>query len=293
MSCIELDNGHIRVHILPAAGGGLLSFDAMHQGKWEPVMRPGTEVDALREPNTLACYPLLPWSNRIAHGRFSMWGVPMTVAQTRADEPYPLHGDGWLSHWTVSEQSAHIVELLLVSRRTAPFCYEARLRYEIDGMALKIVLSVHNLGRILPFGLGLHPFFPRSADLKLEAPATGMWRSAPDHLPVALEAIAADASFNVPQSLDAEGEINHSFEGWNGRARIHWPQRGLAVSISADTSRYVLYAPMANDFFCLEPVDHAVNAHNLPGSWKERGLTVLATGERLQRHYQFLVSIEQ
>jgi len=60
--------------------------------------------------------------------------------------------------------------------------------------------------------------------------------------------------------------------------------------VSATTSRYVLYTPAQYDFFCFEPVDHTINAHNLPGQPQDHGLTILGTGQSLQRGYQFIVT---
>ena len=52
----------------------------------------------------------------------------------------------------------------------------------------------------------------------------------------------------------------------------------------------MLYTPAEYDFFCFEPVDHTINAHNLPGLPQDHGLTILGTGQSLQRGYQFTVT---
>ena len=52
------------------------------------------------------------------------------------------------------------------------------------------------------------------------------------------------------------------------------------------------YAPPGADFFCFEPVDHAINAHNLPGGAAANGLTVLVPGQTLQRQVTFSVARE-
>ena len=171
-----------------------------------------------------------------------------------------------------------------------PFRYLALQRYALAGNTLNIALTVRNEGSPLPFGLGVHPFFPRTPDVQLRAGATAMWQSAPDNLPTVLNAPSADADFRKLRKLEASAAINHSFEGWDGRAEIVWPSRRVSVSITADTSRYVLYTPVAYDFFCFEPVDHAINAHNLPGLPQDHGLTILGTGQSLQRSYQFTVN---
>jgi aldose 1-epimerase len=59
--------------------------------------------------------------------------------------------------------------------------------------------------------------------------------------------------------------------------------------MEADMAYYILYAPPGRDFFCFEPVDHAINAHNLPGGAAANGLTVLAPGESLSRTVSFAI----
>ena len=290
MPTLQLENGTLRAEVLPEAGGGLLRFDLLHDCDVAPIFRPGTAEAALHDPRALACFPLVPWSNRIGGGRFPFRGRTIEVPHTRGDEPYPLHGHGWLMPWHPVSQTATSVELAAMVDHGRPFRYLALQRYALAGNTLNIALTVRNEGSPLPFGLGVHPFFPRTPDVQLRAGATAMWQSAPDNLPTVLNAPSADADFRKLRKLEASAAINHSFEGWDGRAEIVWPSRRVSVSITADTSRYVLYTPVAYDFFCFEPVDHAINAHNLPGLPQDHGLTILGTGPSLQRSYQFTVN---
>jgi len=46
----------------------------------------------------------------------------------------------------------------------------------------------------------------------------------------------------------------------------------------------IVYVPAGRDFFCVEPVDHPINAHNLPG---QPGLSLLAPGAALVRRWVF------
>jgi aldose 1-epimerase len=61
------------------------------------------------------------------------------------------------------------------------------------------------------------------------------------------------------------------------------------LNICADADYYVLYTPPGEDFFCFEPVDHPINAMNLPGGAATHGMTMLARGERLTRSFRFTV----
>ncbi len=72
------------------------------------------------------------------------------------------------------------------------------------------------------------------------------------------------------------------FAAGTGGREVHWPDSGVSLAIEADMDYYILYAPVDRDFFCFEPVDHAINAHNLPGGAARNGLTVLAPGQTLE-----------
>lgn len=256
-----------------------------------PVLRPyaGGADDAAPRPNQLACFPLVPWSNRMAAG-FSYGGQRYDIAPNRAGEPLPIHGEGWQHPWTVAFQSASQVLLMLERRAGAPFSYRAALEYALRGNALVVTLDVSNTGALaLPFGLGLHPWMPRTPGTTLSAAARAVWMAGADKLPAHAQAIAPAWSFERERELP-DGAIDNVFEGWDGKARIHWPDSGLHLEIAADAAYYIVYAPAGADFFCFEPVDHVINAHNMEGGPARHGLTVLAPGQRLRRTFTFTVT---
>jgi aldose 1-epimerase len=284
---IELRSGGLRAVVLPAAGGGLGRLD------WRgmAVLRPAPDGVAQPLPGQLACFPLLPWSNRIAPSGFEFDGRRITPAPTRQGEPCPIHGDGWRLPWHVESRDERCVVLSLYRRDGSPFAFTAHMGYTLSSNALRVTLKVSNHGRLaLPFGLGLHPWLPHPEDARLRAAADGVWLSGADKLP--LERIAPppqwDFDGEVPRPLPQEG-VDHAFTGWDGRAAIDWPSRKLRLRIEADMAYYILYAPPGKDFFCFEPVDHPVNAHNLPGGAAANGLTVLAPGQDLRRTVNFSV----
>ena len=289
LACVTLANPYLRIDVAPQLGGGLTRFDWRSGGMLEPVFRRCERVSARTDPNELACYPLLPYSNRIGGGRFRFGGRDVAVPRNRASEPLPLHGDGWLAQWEIEHAERERVRLVLDRSRGAPYAYRAALIYALDGATLSVTLDVENAGRdALPFGLGLHPFLARDAGTELSAPASGLWLSGDDWLPVRHVPAPPAWQFGIAYPLP-ERLVNHAFSGWSGRAAVVWAQRRLSLAISANTDYYVLYTPPEEDFFCFEPVDHPIDAVNLPGGGAAHGMTVLARGERLTRQFAFTV----
>ncbi|MDL2354073.1 MAG: aldose 1-epimerase [Pseudomonadota bacterium] len=289
MRTVTLENALLRAEIVPEIGAALARLDAIGAGAPVPVLRPFEFSGQLPRPNQLACIALLPWSNRLAGG-FDCDGRSYRIAPNRAGDPYPIHGEGWLLPWQVDRQSATHVSLLLEQSGGAPFCYLARIDYALCGASLAVTLAVTNTGACaLPFGLGLHPWMPRSAAATLRAPAGAVWLNGADRLPAQAVAVPAAWRFAQASGLPAT-PVDNVFAGWDGCADIDWPDRGITLRIEADVARYILYAPEGGDFFCFEPVDHLINAHNLPGGPVANGLTMLAPGQQLRRQFTFSVA---
>lgn len=292
---LVLRNGQLEARVLPDIGGGLarldwLGFDGaagLLQPLPLPLLRPWLGAsDVVPRPNQLACSVLLPWSNRIGGG-FSFAGRSYSIAPNRAGEPYAIHGEGATRAWQVVDQSSTHAQLALDRSDGAPFCYQAQLTYRLDGATLAIALEVRNVGDVtLPYGMGLHPWMARTDGVTLRAGARSVWRAAEDKLPLHPMAIPAAWSFAQARALPAEA-IDHVFEGWDGSATIVWPEHGLGLSIQSDCGYYIVYAPTSADFFCIEPVDHLINAHNVDGGPERHGLTLLAPGQSYRRQFRF------
>ncbi|WP_084637666.1 aldose 1-epimerase [Paludibacterium yongneupense] len=282
---ITLQNEHLRVQLLPELGGGVARFDHLAHGRVHAIFRARAD-NAGADPNTLACYPLLPWSNRIGGGGFDFDGRRREVGLTRQDEPLPIHGFGAFCAWDgIEAEDASAILSLRLNRDGWDF--HAWQHFQLGDDRLVVTATVHNHGPRMPFGLGLHPFLPRTGSTRLWAPATGVWLSGSDSLPVRLQSPQGERDFASRRTLPSTLTLNNGFTGWDGHAQIEYEDWRL--DIRADAGCYVLYAPQGEDFFCFEPVDHPVDAFHLSGGAAANGMTILETGQTLSRRYQFAV----
>jgi aldose 1-epimerase len=291
---LALASAALSVELAPATGGGIARFDWMCGTRRVPLFR-ATADGAVADPNALACYPLLPFSNRIGKGRFEFEGRTVRLAPNRKGERLPIHGSGWQRAWHVEQAWAHRAVLSLEETGDPsagkPYSYRAIQDVGLVDTTLTIRLEIENRGEAaLPFGMGLHPFIARGRDTLLLAPASRVWLSGRDWLPTRHVPTPAAFRFGVAYPLPRD-VVNHAFTDWCGRARILWPEKGLALDIEADTRDYVLYTPVGEDWFCFEPVDHPINAVNLEGGALRHGMTVLAPGARLARTFRFTVDL--
>lgn len=283
---LTLDNGWLRLLLNPVRGASIerldVRLDAARPDRLSPVFYPAQGSGVFN----VACFSMLPWSNRVADGAFSWAGQTWALQRCYAPNELPIHGHGVYLPWQVTDQSACHAELVLTAAE-GPWHYEARQRIVLDGQQLQISIEITNLGGAAPFGLGLHPFFPRLNDTRLVAPAEHVWLSASDWLPTQRAPAAALAAFDHERRLPPDLLINHAYLGWNGHARIVQPD--FQIDLQADSPGYVLYADPAQPFFCLEPVDHPINALNLDGGPSAHGMTILGPDHVLRRRYAFTV----
>lgn len=286
-----LSDGKAELEITPSLGAGIARYDLLGPNGREPLFRPAPEQT--RDPFALGCNLLAPWSNRISNGGFFFEGRFHPLEPTLKGEPFPIHGNAFGLPWQVQSLGRCSACLTLDSEGPGPFFYRTEVRYGLDAGALTVELAITNKAEAtLPYGLGLHPWFPRTPQTRLLAAAPLVWLEDVRHLPVRRVSIEQrpDWDFRSERVLP-KGWINNGFEEWTCAASIVWPERSLAIDVTADPSLSIciIYSPgVTADFLCVEPVSHVVNAHNMPGGPAANGLTILREGESLAATCRFV-----
>lgn len=287
---VTLESPQQTLRLLPLLGGGIASWNWRTQAGAVPLLRPWDEKSEDRY--TLACFPLVPWSNRITQGGFAHQGVHYPIHTNRDGEPYPIHGDGWLQPWHTAHASPRSAVLSLQSSGHGgnPYIYEARQMFELAENGFSLALTVTNRGRkTLPYGLGLHPYFPSNDATRLQARADGVWLSGADPIPLGHTAnLPPDWNYNQPAPVQGS-LIDNCFSGWDGIAHISYPDRVLMLSMHMqDCKGYsLLYRPPEGGFFCFEPITHPIDAFHMKG---RPGLVMLEPGRSFSLHVNFAVA---
>ncbi|WP_248118187.1 MULTISPECIES: aldose 1-epimerase [unclassified Brevundimonas] len=275
---IVLQAGDWRATVAPERGGAMLSLDWLGR----PVFRP--TPDAGEDILQTACFPLVPYANRIADGRFAFGGRSVRLTPLERFAPHALHGDGWLSSWTVTRQTPEAVEMELEwpgDPEGWPWPWRAHQHVSLAPDGLTITLTIINTGdEAMPAGLGLHPYFHRSADAVLTLNATGVWATDDRAIPHRLVQPGAVADWSGGRALKAASFVDHAYAGWDGAAVLSGADRRIILSSEAPARWVQVYAPVVADFVCVEPVTHRPDAHNAPRD-EDHGLTVLAPGQTL------------
>ncbi|MET0365504.1 MAG: aldose 1-epimerase [Sphingobium sp.] len=271
-----LSAGEYRLDLAPERGGAVLRFDWRGTPLFRPVCGPSI-LDT-------ACFPLVPFSNRIAHGRFQAGDRAVSLAPNfpDSDHPHCLHGFGWLSAWEVMEadgRSAVLRHRYPDGEWPWPYVAEQQLRLDAEGLTM--ALSVTNEGDApMPAGLGFHPYFPRDPDTLYRGLHRGEWQNSADGLPERLDlrSEAQDWWDGAPVGSRA---VDTLYTDREGALLLAWPSRDLALEMipSPSLRHSVVDSPAGRDFFCVEPVTHMTNALNRADA--EGGMDWLAPGETL------------
>lgn len=277
---IELRCGRASAGVAPEIGGALAWFHWDEDGQVVDWLRPAdTNALTQRDAGAMACFPLVPYSNRVRDGRFTFEGRPIQLPVSPAD-PHFEHGHGWRKAWTITHHTAERAVLRHRHEPDAwPWRYEAEQDITLTVDALTIRLTVHNLSETaMPAGFGLHPYFPASPGTRIEAELQAMWETDPEVLPTRRVALDSRAQSIVVNQAD----LDNVFTGWSRRVVITWPERdaSLALEAEAPLDFLVLYTPRGEPFFCAEPVSNITDAFNLAStSQAATGLIAIAPGE--------------
>ena len=288
---VTLRHGARRVVLAPHIGGAIAAFFDAHADGERHWLRPATpDALAARNPLGMASFPLVPYCNRIRDARFTFDGALVDLSGDGNLFPHALHGNAWRLPWRVEalwEASARLTLSHAPSMEAAhhwPFAYEAAQDIALDGTSLTVTMSLRNLSdRRMPFGIGHHPYFPRTSNTRVHARVSSMWHTTPDPLPTHIGPHPSVDALASPEGMSAEAfDLDNNFAGWTRTASIAWPDEHRAVTLDADApfDFMVIYAPAAfPSLLCVEPVSNVADWVNLDVDHALKGGGVLEPGD--------------
>ena len=259
---VELTRGELTCLIAPSLGGSITQLRLADRD----ILRP-TPIDA-RSPIETACFPLIPFANRIRNGRMAFMHREYRLTPHALAMPHAHHGHGWQAQWSVQRQTSDFAELLYRHEATAgwDWRYSARQQFQLldQGIAVTIQIENHDQRRQMPTGCGLHPYFVRSAQSAIVAESSAWWVN--DAEGVADQRIASSLFLkDSPVLISQLDGTDNFFEGES----LSVLQDGFGFSLSGDKMvGFHVYVPPDECFFCVEPVSHVPDSFG-KGQFKE------------------------
>ena len=279
-SGFDLHAGALRLALRPDLGGCIA-------GLWHrdtPILR-STDPAELQTSRASGCYPLAPYSNRLAYRRFRWKGHDYTTAPNFDDNPHSVHGVAWLRPWSMVSSSA--VDVALQYRHEPdehwPFAFEANQYFTLGPTSLHVEMQITNRAEaIQPLGLGWHPYFPKRARSRLHVELSDRWE--PDAAQLPVRKVAQTGIDGDIAHLD----FDHCFEGWRGPARIR--DEKVSLQLTSSLNYLVVFTPRDKQYFCVEPVSHVSNAIHMADP-SAQGLRSVAPGETLGAWMQLDIAV--
>ena len=265
---IALRRGPFFAEILPELGGAIASFERRRPfgtGSAVQALFRSTRQQSRYLPTELACFPLLPYSNRIAEGRFQIDGSAYALPRNFAGFEHPLHGVGWIRPWVVQEQTNDRCTLRLEHAGDAdwPCAFTSVQEIALTESGLELKLELMNSGeQAMPCGIGHHPYIRRPAGTRIFASVEGVWLS--DERQIPTHRVALPKQWDLPQGRVFDTcLVDHCFDGFRGDVRVEWPDgSGLRISSTPAMPFLGVYSVPEYDFVCIEPVSQRPNAFN-------------------------------
>jgi aldose 1-epimerase len=286
MERISLRSDLLHAVIAPAIGGSVTRLDLHCGGDVHPILRPSDDAALARQgASQAAMHPLLPFANRVPGNVIDLVEPPLTLQPNVVGESCALHGIGWQRAWRVLEACEDRCALeLIVPREEWTFGFRAVQEFSVQGGQFRAELSIENISdRPIPVGLGFHPYIVRMTGMTLEFHADRFWLEGPGHLPTDVISLPPELDFAKPVLLPDTWR-NNCYSGWDGRATLRDPVRGLELKLRAShpLRDLMLYVPPGEQYFCLEPQSHTTGAvTRVRGRQPAIPLRILAPTERL------------
>jgi aldose 1-epimerase len=206
----------------------------------EPVLR-GYAADDV--PPAGAGQLLIPWPNRVDHGRYPFGGSTHQLDLSEPAHGNAIHGLTRFANWATAQHAADRVQLahVLHAQPGYPFCLELTAGYGLSADGLEVTVTARNAGSAAaPYGTGSHPYLVAGPELaddwELELPA-GSWletdaRGIPAGPPADVAGTPLD--FRTPRAIGGT-RMDHAFTGLSrdaaGRAwaRLRGPGADLRL----------------------------------------------------------------
>lgn len=268
---VEIDAEGFHIVILPERGGSLARVGWRHpDGEWRELFERAEEAaieDLSGSLSKLSSFVMIPFVNRIDGARFMYDGGERQLPLNRPEQSCAIHGLSRNAAWAVTQWEPQ--RIMLEHEQMAsdtPYCYRAEQEVTVVGGRAHFYLTVENRGSsAMPFGLGHHPWLPRTPHSQLQFYAEATFLSDERTFPVEAAPVeGGPTDFTLPRVLEGMRGLDRHFARWDGLAVVRQPDEGYILEFVCDQGfRNVhIFVPEDRSSFCVEPVTHVTDVVN-------------------------------
>ena len=264
---IELRSVGGRVLLDPVSGGRVHSLVITAAGRDDEVLwQPDDPADASVFDGGV--FPMAPWPNRLANGRFRWQGREVVLDESSGG--HLLHGLVYGRPWSVLASTGRVCEMACDLPELWPWPGKAWQRIELGADSLRLKLEVRASRGAFPAACGWHPWFRRDAfgasDASLVVPAAERY-VLDNHLPTGQLVRPSGVHNLTPAALLGTRRLDDCYRGLRGPVRIRWADVELELDMACPAPHVMVFTPP--HAFCVEPESAAPDVFNLAN----RGVT--------------------
>jgi aldose 1-epimerase len=263
MPDLVLQHGRTRVTVSPEYGGRIAQIEVEIGGRPVQLLVDAAEQPpAERDPLAWGCFPMAPWPNRIADGRFSFEGA--TYGVTPDYGPHAIHGLTVRRAWRVEELDGTRCMLSLDFDERWP--WRGSITHEMtahDGGLTTSLRVVAAAAQRFPAGVGWHPWFRRTVGG--HGVAVGLQAAEryelQDMIPTGRTLPVAGTHDLRAAPEVGERRLDDCYRGVRSPIVVRWGELALSMEPSDNVLHAMVYTPP--HAVCVEPQTCTVDAFNL------------------------------
>jgi len=279
-----IQSDKIQIDFAPDCGGSISALKFFNGQEWVDIFRQA-ETGCIESNNPLdaSCFPLFPFSNRIAYGNFEFEENSYQLPINMPPEPHVIHGSAWQKPAMVTDYSTDYIKIIHQQNSDVyPFHFSAVQKWRInDDASIDISLKLINMGDCaMPFGMGIHPYFVKTDLCSIKTNTDIVIQNDDEMVPVSVTPVPDKWNFAKELKV-SEAKMDNCYLNWSRECEIKWPELNTQMNITASDvfKNMVVYIPEGDPFFCLEPVTNINDAYNNNLDLDDTGLVILQPGE--------------
>ncbi len=247
---VTIADGPIEIELLPRVGARLHRLRAFGH---DLLRTPEDASTHQADPFGWGAYVMAPWCNRIAAVP-TVVGGELVALPANFEDGTAIHGQVYAAAWHAATDGALTVR---GGGNGWPWPYECRIQFAIRDAVVTIALSLTNLAKVpMPAGIGLHPWFRRPLDVRIDASRVIASNSDPEAIS---EPVAGRLDLRTMQPMPPDLDAAWTALG-DQAVELRWPALGVSATLRARSGGelwIVAASPAALDAVAIEPQTHA------------------------------------
>jgi aldose 1-epimerase len=287
-----------QARIWPALGFNCFGWSLPLHGKPPELLWSDPEIFTTARPTRSGIPILFPFPNRIRGGRFTWEGKPYQLPINDSQQKNAIHGFVCQRPWRVTGHGAGAdgawVAAEFLGSCDAPDCagywpddYHLAARYALSGNRLLLEFAVRSPDdRVLPFGLGLHPYFrvpANQARILILDDRLRRWPLAeclPTGNPIPLVGKHTRLINGQPLEDKHFDDVYHLHSpGVRIGLRAAEPPFLIRMELDDNFRQVVVFTPPHREAVCIEPYTCVTDAVNLDQAIPAAGWRIVRPGD--------------